>query len=239
MRLSQRNALIQAGIAFIVPGKQLHIPRFTLSLSEAEGFAEEYGHQFSVAAQVVFIHLLLNREKATNAHQLSRQLNYSVSSINRALQELSFRKLVDASGSNTRKQYTIADHKMLWENGKKYLFNPVKTQHFVSPSAKYYGFPMSGDTALSHLSFLSGTGINYFAARSKDFQKIDKTHILNKYDVVDDNYTVIEVFRYDPRLLSSGDCIDVISLYAQFKDSRDERVQMEIEALTNNIFTNH
>ena len=51
----------------------------------------------------------------------------------------------------------------------------------------------------------------------------------------DQNYSVVEIFRYDPKPLVSGNYIDVISLYAQFKDSKDERVQIEIESLVNEI----
>ena len=97
------------------------------------------------------------------------------------------------------------------------------------------GFLMSGDLALSRLSFLNGTNINSYASTAQDFQKIDKAKILNAYDVFDQNYSVVEIFRYDPKPLVSGNYIDVISLYAQFKDSKDERVQIEIESLVNEI----
>ena len=51
----------------------------------------------------------------------------------------------------------------------------------------------------------------------------------------DHNYSIVEIFRYDPKLLTQGNYIDVISLYAQFKDDKDERVQIEIENLVNEI----
>ena len=69
----------------------------------------------------------------------------------------------------------------------------------------------------------------------QDFKTIDKEKILNEYDVFDHNYSIVEIFRYDPKLLTQGNYIDVISLYAQFKDDKDERVQIEIENLVNEI----
>lgn len=235
LRLVQRNALIQGGIAFLVPGKQVYIPQFLMNLTEAENSIEEYGDQFSVAAQVVFIYLLLNRITETNAHQLSGQLNYSVATINRALKELSYRKLLHTTGNATRKQYTIPECSSYWECGRKFLFDPVKQRRYVKMEFPHNDFQMSNDLALSRLSFLSGKNINYYAGSAQAVKNIDKQHLLNEYDVFDHNYCVVEVFRYDPRLLSHTQYIDVISLYAQFRDHRDERVQIEIESLVNDI----
>lgn len=231
LRLVQRNALIQSGIAFLVPEKQVYIPQFLMNLTEVETSVEEYGEQFSVAAQVVFIYLLLNEVKETNAHQLSEQLSYSVPTINRALKELSHRNLLHVVGNGTRKQYTLPNCRTYWECGKKYLFDPVKFRQYVTLKFPRFGFQMSNDLALSRLSFLNGRNINYYAASAQTVKAIDKQYLLNEYDVFDHNYCIVETFRYDPRLLSNSQYIDVISLYAQFKDQKDERVQIEIESL--------
>lgn len=235
LRLTQRNALVQSGIAFVVPEKQLYIPHCVINLTETESTVQEYGEQFAVATQVVFIYLLLNKIKKTNAHQLSERLPYSVATINRALKELSSRELLHTVGSSTRKHYTISGGTEFWEKGKQYLFDPVKTRRYVTRDFGHHGFLMSGDLALLRLSLLSGTSINYYASSAQDFKKIDKAKILNEHDVFDQNYSVVEIFRYDPKLLTHGNYIDVISLYAQFKDSSDERVQIEIESLVNEI----
>lgn len=235
LRLTQRNALVQSRIAFVVPEKQLYIPNRMINLTETESSLQEYGEQFAVATQVVFIYLLLNKIKKTNAHQLSECLPYSVATIHRALKELSSRELLYTVGSSTRKQYAISDGTEFWEKGKQYLFNPVKNRRYVTMDFGHHGFLMSGDLALLRLSYLSGASISYYASSAQDFKKIDKAKILNEHDVFDQNYSVVEIFRYDPKLLTRGNYIDVISLYAQFKDSSDERVQIEIESLVNEI----
>lgn len=233
LRLSQRNALIQAGIAFVVPEKQLYIPRFIMNLTEVESSIKEYGEQFAVATQVVFSYLLLQQIKETNAHQLSEQLPYSVATTNRALKELCYRKLLQTVGNGTRKQYVIPSGKNFWEKGKQYLFDPVKIRQHVKVNFNHHGFQMSNNLALSRLSFLNGGSISYYASSAQDFKTIDKEIILNEYDVFDHNYCIVEIFRYDPKLLSQEQYIDVISLYAQFKDDKDERIQIEIESLVN------
>jgi hypothetical protein len=46
---------------------------------------------------------------------------------------------------------------------------------------------------------------------------------------------VVEVWRYDPRLLSKTETVDKLSLYLSLKDNEDERVQIELENLMNEI----
>ncbi len=231
LRLAQRNALLQSQIAFIVPDKHIYIPRYIINLTEIEGQINEYGETFAVATQVVYIYLLLNSITEINAHRLSASLSYSVASINRALKELSHRNLLQTFGNATRKVYKIKDFKKYWEDGKKFLFNPVKARCYVPLRFDHRNFLMSNDLALSRLSFLSGKNISYYAASTKEYNNIDKKLILNEYDVFEHSYCVIEKFSYDPKLLADSQYIDVISLYAQFKDFNDERVQIAIEGL--------
>ena len=235
LRLVQRHALIQAGIAFVVPEQQLYIPPCAIHLVETETVAQEYGSRFNPATQVVFIYLLLHKMKQTNAHQLSAQLPYSVATLNRALKELSFRNLLETVGSGTRKQYTVSSGTQFWAGGKQYLFDPVKSRRYVPPEFECAGFLTSGESALGSLSFLNVTDTPCCAVSPQDLKKIDKASFLKEYDLFGQPYKVLELFRYDPKIIAQGTHVDVISLYAQFRDSRDERIQIEIESLVHEI----
>lgn len=111
----------------------------------------------------------------------------------------------------------------------------MRIQYYVTTGFDCSNNLCSNDLALSQLSFLSGKGISYYAVSAQDVKRISKQYLLKEYDVIDQNYCVVEVFRYNPKLLSNSNHIDVISLYAQFKHSRDERVQIEIERLVNKV----
>jgi hypothetical protein len=45
----------------------------------------------------------------------------------------------------------------------------------------------------------------------------------------------VEVWKYDPTKLSSGEYVDMLSLILSYKDSDDERIAKEIEQLENKI----
>ena len=95
---------------------------------------------------------------------------------------------------------------------------------------------MSNELALTRLSsMLNESNIKYYAVSAESLKDIDKNKFLNEYDIFDYNYSVVEKFKYNPALLSNSNYIDIISLYAQFKDENDERVQMELEDLLEEI----
>lgn len=236
LRLNQRNKLISNFIPFIMPNNQLFIPNVMINLSEKEIFAKEYSSEFSVSAQVVYIYILLNKIKETNAHRLSENIPYSVATLNRALTELINRELVTAEGSNTRKIYKPINKKEYWKRGKNFLFNPVAKTFYTKQSINHYEFYFSNELALSRLSWnLNESRVSYYAATREKIKNIDKNILLNEYDIFDYDYSVIEQFKYDPGLLSNSNYIDIVSLYAQFKDTCDERIQIALDELLGEI----
>lgn len=232
MRTPQRNALIQHSIPFIVPEIQLFLPNVLLDLREKEAFEKDYASTFSPATQVVFIYILLNRIQETNAHQLATHIPYSVATLNRALAELTVRELLKTEGSNTRKRYRTIQTKEYWEKGKQFLTNPVAKTFYMRAAPRPLGFYCSNAYALERLSWsLNETAIAHYAASAKTIRQLEKSQFLNEYDIFDCDYVTVEQFKYDPAILSASSYIDVISLYAQFKDNYDERIQIELDAL--------
>lgn len=235
LRLSQRNALIQSDFAFIVTDNQIYIPNVIFNLNEKDVVEKEYGSQFSVQAQVLFIYILLNRIEETNARQLSNKLLFPVTSVNRALNELVDRELLYTVGNNTRKIYKWVGKNVFWEKGKVFLFNPVSKIYYLKDEPNDE-FLMSNELALSRLSqSLNQCSLSYYATTNKEIENFDTSKFIDRYNLFDDKYCVIEQFKYNPKILSDSNYIDRISLYAQFKDEKDERVQMALDEIVGDI----
>jgi len=237
LRLSQRNVLIRNQIPFIQPDNQIYIPNIMINLSQKEIVAKEYAEEFSIAAQVTFIYLLLNDIKETNAPRLAMEIPYSKITLNRALTELVSRELLYTEGNATRKMYKAIARYEMWEKGKKHLFNPVEKVFYANYNLDHRGLFISGETALTRLgTILNDSVIRFFATTSEKIKNIDENCLVNKYDIVSDHYLVIEQFRYNPGFLSKSNYIDIISLYAQLKDSDDERIQIALEELLEDFY---
>ena len=236
LRLSQRNILIQNNIPFIQTEHQIYIPSKMISLNEREVVKKEYSDDFSVATQVTYIFILLNNIKETNAPRLAAELPYSKITFNRALAELVSRGLLYTEGNNTRKIYKTIELKEFWKKGKQYLFNPVDKVFYADYGFNHSGMFISGETALSRLgTMLNESVVGYFAASADLIKEIDKSRFINKSDIVTDEYLTIEQFKYNPGLLSNNHYIDIISLYAQLKDSDDERIEMALDELLEEV----
>lgn len=232
LRLVQRNNLIKEHIPFVVQNSNVYIPTCLINLNDKEFIPNEYKETFSVATQVVFIYLLLNDIKEINAPQLVNKIPYSKITFNRALKELEERNLVYVKGTNTRKVYKILDKKEFWIKGKEFLFNPVEKVFYVDIKTNHKDLFISNETALARL----GTSLNenstmYFASTSEKVKCINKENFINKYDIINDNYYIVEQFKYNPSFLSENNYIDVISLYAELKENNDERIQIALEEL--------
>lgn len=236
LRLSQRNVLVQNGIPFIQPENQIYIPTIMINLSQREIIQKEYTEEFSIAAQVTYIYIFLNYIKETNAPRLAEEIPYSKITLNRALAELVSRGLLYTEGNNTRKIYKTIERNEFWENGKKHLFNPVEKVFYISSKKDYNDLFISSETALARLgNSLNESMIGFYACSSETIKSINKEDFINQYDIVNDNYLTIEQFRYNPRFLSKNNYVDVISLYAELKDSNDERIQIALEELLEEV----
>lgn len=232
LRLSQRNILVHNQIPFIQPDNQIYIPNVMINLSQKEIAAKEYAEEFSIAAQVAYIYILLNNIKETNAPRLAAEIPYSKITLNRALSELVSRKLLYTTGNATRKMYKTIDRDEMWKKGKEFLFNPVEKVFYAAYNFNHDGCFISGETALARLGISLNVPNNFcYAATSEKIRSIDKKEFINKYDIATDEYLVIEQFKYNPGFLSTSHYIDIISLYAQLKNSDDERIQIALEEL--------
>lgn len=238
LRLSQRNILVRNQIPFIQPDNQIYIPTVMINLHQREIIQKEYANEFSIAAQVTYIYLLLNDIKETNAPQLATKIPYSKITLNRALAELVSRGLVYTVGNATRKIYKPIDKTKLWKQGKKFLFNPVEKTFYAKYNTNRRGLFISGETALARLgTTLNESVIKFYAASSEQIKNMGTKCFINKDDIFTEDYLTIEQFKYAPGFLSKSQYIDIISLYAQLKDIDDERIQIALEELLEEVLS--
>lgn len=112
LRVNQRNVLIESQIAFVVSGYQIYIPNSVINLVEKDVVKKSCSEYFSVSAQIIYIYMLLNDIRETNARQLDKKFfPLSVPTINRALRELVERGVLETVGNNTRKLYKMKSKK--------------------------------------------------------------------------------------------------------------------------------
>lgn len=232
-----RSRLIGKGVPFIVPGNQLYIPDLAIDLREHfRAPRHRQADGLSPAAQTVLFHHILHLdENAITPSLLAERLHYSAMSIGRGFDDLVATGLAKTvRHGKERRIYFKAEGRHLLEEATPFLRSPVRSLKFVRRSAFILNLKLAGETALSHLTDLASPRIETYAVAASDWKAISKTADLTETDRHEAN-CIIETWTYDPAALSDTHTVDVLSLYAQFRDHRDERVVMAADQLLENL----
>lgn len=241
LRLKQRESLISSKIPFVVPETQIYIPYPPISLTEVEARERVETEKFKKSTQVIFAYLLLNKVDTINAHKLAEKLGYSVTTANRALNELVDKGVLLQSSNGTRKKYTIPSKKEYWEQGKQFLFNPITDSFLLLKSNVSIGderLLKSGDTALCEYSDHFDENANYekhYACFTNDFHELHKHGYPKTIEFSMSSFVCVESLAYNPALLSKDDKIDAVTLYAQYLDKHDERAEIALDEIMEGI----
>ena len=232
-----RARLIEQGVPFVVPGNQLYIPDLAMDLRERfRTHTKRNANGLSPAAQAVLFHRLLRLdEAATTPSLIAARLRYSAMSIGRA-----FNDLVDTGLAHTErygKERHIrfkAEGRQLFDASHDMLRSPVRTEKFVRDGHVVPPLKHAGETALAELTDLSPPRQVAFAVAASDWKMIAQTCGLVETGR-DQAAHIVETWAYDPAGLSTARTVDPLSLYAHFRNHRDERVSMAAERLLKEI----
>lgn len=241
IRLSQRNTLIQNKIPFIVPKTQVYIPNVLINLTERELPEHQYGDKFIKSTQVAFAFLLLNPMDEINGQKLAAELGYSPNTASRILNELVERGIMYREGNGTRKKFFMPDKRTYWERGKKYLFNPVTNAFLLAKNKVNFESGLlykSYDTALYSLSDHfdeDSVQIPSYACFVKRVGEATNDCIPVLSEMSFKDLVSIQCLAYDPAMLTNTDIIDIVTLYAQLAEKNDERIQIALDELMEEV----
>ncbi len=231
-----RKRLIEKRVSFIVPGKQMFIPQFLIDLREFKNTSLELKETLQPAAQcILFYHLLKGNISEMNFKKIAEKINYRQMTITRAAKDLVEKELCRIEGTNQRKILFNENDKKLWEKALPYLLNPVKRKIYINGQIDESLIFKAGSTALSEVTDISEEPISCFAISKTDYmylRKHDKINITNKFE----GKMCLEIWKYSPALFARDKRVDPLSLFLSFRESNDERVEIEIEKMVNRLW---
>ena len=234
----RRSRLIANGVPFVIPGNQLYIPQIALDLREHfRARPKRSPEQLSPVAQAVLFHHLLRRnDGATTPSRLAKVLYYSAMSVGRAFDELRRLNLAEIKkdGRTKKIEFTAAPRSLI-ETARPFLRNPARGHRYIRGGNILPHMIQGGESALSALTDLSPPLIPVHAVH---YKRWDVTSLASEVAVVnhvDEATSVIELWYYNPNILSDTGIVDRLSLYAEFWDHKDERIAKAAEDLLGQI----
>jgi DNA-binding transcriptional ArsR family regulator len=236
LRSSQRNALIQQHVPFLVPGAQLYLPFAGCAFTEKKTNALRLPEALAPGAQLVFLYLYYRKSSsAVTASELALQLKLSKATLTRAVSALEQLGLISVRAEGTKKLLTpaIAAKGDLLNNAKPFLQSPVQQTIYLSkqPENAFLG----GILALSSQTMLSATKMDGSYVVSTGQVKELESDKISKQDFLDFGGFPVEVWKYDPVLLSDGKTVDTISLILSFNQEYDERTEQALQSVKDDI----
>ena len=186
--------------------------------------------QLTANAQMILLYLLYNKQADYTKKDLAVILGLDPVYVTRGTKELVSRGFIaeKRKGRSVEVGLTI-DSKELFNVASSALSSPVTDEIYVRKTEDVTGLPKASDFALSEISMLNPPEIAVYAC-------FKKSRIVDKFEIIDEpgwekpsEICKVEMWNYDPVKLCENGIVDKLSLYASLKDTKDPRVQGELE----------
>ena len=226
--VSMRNALVKSGVPFVdLPGN-VFLPFMGIILQDVYRKQLVKTDKMMPATQMVFLELLyMDDEESVLKSEVANKLNLTKTSITRATAQLEEMGLIRQMKSGTeiaiKRNYSRKEY---YENAKAYLINPVQKEITIM---RYESFS-AGETALSQESELNPPRIEECAIY-KGEEVVDQLEIVDARSEDPDDCLKIQLWKYNPSYFAREGRVDPVSLACTFKGNEDERIEMSIEEL--------
>ncbi|MCE1159346.1 MAG: hypothetical protein LWX23_01210 [Spirochaetia bacterium] len=230
-----RYRFVEAKVPFIVPGKQLYLAPLGIDFRKAyEKPSKQPTEILSPIAQLLVLQVLHGHDiEQETPTKLAARLGYTKMTIGRAFNELEALRLAESRKlGKERYIHFTKKGKELWDCALPYLRDPVKRRILVSDlNHTQHALIAAGETALSQYSNINPQShatyaVHYGSTEAKHLAE----HSIDAQEAEGD-CTELELWTYDPRLLSTDGAVDRLSLYLSLREEKDERVHQAMEAM--------
>ena len=229
----QKEYLLRDHIPFIVDGKQIYLPFLAVYLQERGDREKKDSSVMLPSAQLLFLYFIYNGCKDLQTNKAAQKLEFTATSISRASRQLEEMGLIQTKKHGVQKiiHSDIAPEE-LFASAKNSMRNPVKRTIYVSKADIHEQLLMSGYHALSEYSMMNPPEVECYAADSIAVWKKDASVRLQNSE----DQCAVELWRYNPKKLTDGDCVDKLSLALALREDRDERIEEAVQQMLDEVW---
>jgi DNA-binding MarR family transcriptional regulator len=234
-----RKRLIEQKIPFIVPGNQIYLPDLGIDFREHLRKVRKKPRQLSPSAQVVLLAKLLGKltTEVWTATLLAEIFRSTKMTMSRVIDELEGNELIEARSEGREKQIHFkVTGRELWEKAQPILRSPIQKRVFVEKTDWSIG-TIAGLSALSEQTMIVEPSRKVRALTSKEWKSLQIDANLRiipeaSYDLAP---IELEIWKYDPKVLSKSGLVDPLSLYLSLAHTDDERVEGALHDLLEDL----
>ena len=229
----QKEYLIREKIPFIVDGKQIYLPFMAVYLQERCSAEKKTREEILPSAQMLLLHFIYGGAQELSTSQAAKDLELTPTSISRASRQLEEMGLLHIRKVGVQRiLYSEDSPKMLFQKAGDTLLNPVKRTVYIPKELVGTDLLESGYSALAEYSMLNAPNVRCYAAERISQWKDVMTNSLQNSQV----QVAVEMWRYNPRKLSTRNTVDELSLALALREDADERVEEAVEEMLNELW---
>lgn len=229
----QRKYLLRDQIPFVVDGKQIYLPFMAVYLQERCDSERPEITSILPSAQLLLLCYIYHGCGELLTSDAVNELFFTATSISRASRQLEDLGLVQTEKRGVQKVlYSEKEPRELFEAAKSYLANPVKRTIYVPKTEIKEKLLMSGYSALSEYSMLNPPAVGCYAAESVSAWEKNASGKLQNSD----DQCAVELWRYDPKKLASGEIVDRLSLALVLREDKDERIEGAVVEMLDGVW---
>lgn len=239
-----RKRLIEKGINFIVPGKQMYLPDLLIDLRESftNQRAKRKKETLLPSAQFLLIYHILHRNEIWKPEEhsfkeIAGKTGYTAMAITKAVDNLKYLELIDVKGEKEKFIRFRMERSELWHDAenRNLLVNPVLKRVYTDEIPNSFFLLKCNTSALTEYSDMNPGRQEFYAIEKNVFYGLQKSNALVNANEHEGRYC-LEIWKYNPETLAvkrinEATVVDPLSLYLSLKDSSDERIEMALEQI--------
>lgn len=234
----QRKALIENGIAFIAENEQVYLPFAGTALGKcARTRAEVHidnSEALNAPAQMLLLFLIYSREYEFTKSTAAGWLGVSPMTITRAVRVLQSHGFVEdiSAGRESRISLSAGKAETL-RRAEPFLISPVKKKLYVE-RIQFAGGIRAGEYSLADRTDFGYPQYQEYAVNGNDSRLASLTEI-DPGLFPSESVIRLQVWKYDPQVLSFQNAVDPISLITSFRGDTDERIHKCLDQVRKEI----
>jgi phosphoribosylformylglycinamidine (FGAM) synthase PurS component len=241
-----RKRLIEKGINFVVPGKQLYLPDLLIDLREND-LTERVNRKPTTllpSAQFLVIYHIIHRNEKWQMEDhpfkgIAEKTGYTAMAITKAIENLKEEEIVDVRGEKEKFIHFRLERPELWHDlvKRKLLVNPILKKVYFAEKPEKSFLLLAGTSALPEYSDVNPSRQLVYAIDKTSYYGLLGENKLKEINDQEGRFG-LEVWKYNPNklaaeLLNDTAVVDPLSLYLSLQDNPDERIEMALDQIIN------
>lgn len=233
-----RRRLVELGQAFVVPGRQLFWPAIgsAETVQRPQRLRPKPVEVLGPIAQQLLIALLLQRVlPPLTIQSVAEALGCSAASVSQAVKSLEASALVKSELQGRERLFVLAGPAAdMWRLAQPLLRSPVR-QRVRILLAELPEDPqlLAGESALAAATDMGEPAEQVYAIASRHWRR--RADAPAHIPVPDAGTCVVELWRHPPEPTAAHGRVDPLSLYLSLRDDKDERLQLALQELMEQI----